>query len=99
MKSRLERYKLQLSQSVAHRKQEGSHRVALAIRQLDALSPLKIMQRGYSLVYADEEQKLIKSIAQVELGDRVTIRLQDGKIICQVKSMEEEATDHGGERN
>ena len=54
------------------------------VRQLDALSPLKIMARGYSLVYDERERTLIRSIAQVQPGDRVMVRLADGKLDCQV---------------
>jgi exodeoxyribonuclease VII large subunit len=73
----------------------SAHRLAVAIRQLDALSPLKVMQRGYSLVY-DEKERLIKSISQVQPGDMVHIRLADGKLDCQVWAMEEEEKASGG---
>lgn len=58
------------------------------VRHLDALSPLKVMQRGYSLSYDEQEKQLIRSITQVKIGDRLSIRLKDGKIQCQVSGME-----------
>ena len=64
------------------------------LRQLDALSPLKVMQRGYSLVFSDTN-KLIKSMDQVQLGDIVKVSLTDGKIECHVWSMEEIRNDEG----
>lgn len=67
------------------------------IRQLDALSPLKVMQRGYSLVYDEHQKQLIKSIDQVQLGDLVKIKLTDGQLDCQVWSMKGEETKHGGD--
>jgi exodeoxyribonuclease VII large subunit len=69
------------------------------LRQLDALSPLKVMQRGYSLVYDEKKQKLIKSIAQVQLGDVVNITLRDGRIECHVWTMEEKADGQGKGNN
>lgn len=54
------------------------------ISQLDALSPLKVMQRGYSIVYRYDESELIKSHQQVQPGDLIRIRLADGQIKCQV---------------
>ncbi|MDB5056255.1 MAG: xseA [Bacilli bacterium] len=69
------------------------------LRQLDALSPLKVMQRGYSLVYDEKKQKLIKSIAQVQLGDVVNIALRDGRIDCHVWAMEEKADGQGKGNN
>jgi exodeoxyribonuclease VII large subunit len=59
------------------------------LRHLDALSPLKVMQRGYSLAYEEKEHTLIRSINQVQIGDIVKIRLHDGKLDCHVWGMEE----------
>lgn len=50
---------------------------------LEALSPLKIMERGYSLTYA-EDGRLIKSAADVQVEEKVTVRLADGTLICEV---------------
>lgn len=60
------------------------------MRHLDALSPLKIMSRGYSLVYDEQEQKLVKSIEDVQLGDLVNVRVNDGQLQCQVWGMKED---------
>lgn len=57
------------------------------VAKLNALSPLKVMDRGYSLVYQDE--KLIKSIKQVEPGGSLKVQLQDGHLDCQVRGIEE----------
>lgn len=57
------------------------------VSTLDALSPLKIMDRGYSLVYTSNQQ-LIKKVEQVELNDRIQIQLNNGKIDCQVMNVE-----------
>ena len=58
------------------------------VRQLDALSPLKVMSRGYSLIYDEKEKSLIKSIDGVQLGDLIKVRLSDGKLTAHVWSME-----------
>lgn len=65
------------------------------LRQLDSLSPLKIMQRGYSLVYDEQEKRLIKSIRSVQPGDIVKVRLTDGQLDCHVWGMEERNDDNG----
>ncbi|KYG36021.1 exodeoxyribonuclease VII large subunit [Priestia endophytica] len=54
--------------------------------KLNALSPLKIMERGYSLVY-NEEEKLVKSTKGVAKGETVTLRLKDGSIDCLVEDI------------
>ena len=50
---------------------------------LDNLSPLKIMNRGYSIVYSNE--KIINSVSQLEKGDNIEIRLSDGMISAVVE--------------
>jgi exodeoxyribonuclease VII large subunit len=55
---------------------------------LQALSPLKIMERGYSLVYS-EDNVLIKSIKQVKENDPLQIQLTDGSLLCNVQNIKE----------
>lgn len=64
------------------------------VRQLDALSPLKVMSRGYSLTYDEKSEYLIKSVEQVNMGDILKVQLSDGTLSCQVWAMEEE-NNHG----
>lgn len=68
---------------------------ASAMRHLDALSPLKVMSRGYSLVYDEQEKRLIKSLKDVQPGDSIKIKLTDGQLDCQVWGMKEDDTTHG----
>lgn len=59
------------------------------IAELDALSPLKVMQRGYGLVY-DEQGSLVKSVRELAPGDSVAVRLGDGRANCVVQQLVEE---------
>lgn len=49
------------------------------ISKIDALSPLKTLTRGYSVV-ENEDRKVIKSIEDVTTNDKLNITLNDGKI-------------------
>lgn len=49
---------------------------------LDAMSPLKVLQRGYAVVQKEDE--IVSSVEQVDLLDQMTIRLSDGSLDCQV---------------
>ncbi|WHY76006.1 exodeoxyribonuclease VII large subunit [Neobacillus sp. WH10] len=55
---------------------------------LQALSPLKIMERGYSLAYT-EENILVKSVKQVKVNEHVQIQLTDGSLFCNVENIKE----------
>lgn len=50
---------------------------------LEALNPMSVIARGYSAVY-DESGKLIKSVSQIEKGDRFTFRTTDGSVVGDV---------------
>ncbi|TWI55947.1 exodeoxyribonuclease VII large subunit [Halalkalibacter nanhaiisediminis] len=56
-----------------------------AVSELQLLSPLRLMERGYSLAYDKDQQMLIKSTKQVEVGSELQIRLKDGKLYCRVE--------------
>lgn len=58
------------------------------ISTLEALSPLKIMDRGYSLVYTDQEN-LIKSVKQINQNEQIKVRVSDGAFNCKVTEIEE----------
>lgn len=58
------------------------------VSKLEALSPLKIMERGYSLVY-DQEKQLVKSVHQIKSGRKIKVKLRDGQLDCEVLEVEE----------
>ncbi len=54
------------------------------LTQLEMVSPLNILRRGYNIAY-NKDNKLIKSIFQVQLREKIDIHLQDGIITCLVQ--------------
>ena len=57
-------------------------------KQLDALSPLKVMARGYNVAY-NSEQQLIRSVKQVEKGSKLELKVADGTLACEVIDIKE----------
>ena len=53
-----------------------------AAAKLDALSPLRVLVRGYSV--ATKDNKIINSVEQVTEGDKINIRFYDGSVDCTV---------------
>jgi exodeoxyribonuclease VII large subunit len=56
--------------------------------KLDAMSPLKVLTRGYAMVQ-DGQGQVIRSVAQVSAGDRITVRLSDGSVDATVTDRKE----------
>ena len=61
------------------------NRLSLAVSKLDALSPLKILARGYSVTRKIPGNVVIKSFEQINSGDTIETILTDGRIISQVR--------------
>lgn len=55
-----------------------------AARTLNAISPLKTLERGYSITMTDKG-KAIKSIKQINVDDKIETRVNDGSIISRVE--------------
>lgn len=56
--------------------------------KLDALSPLKVLGRGYSLLY-DEKDVLLTKKEQLALGQQITIQFSDGTAQAAITCLEE----------
>ena len=59
-----------------------------AVSKLDAMSPLKVLARGYAMAQ-NEAGSVLRSVKQVEPGVRIAIRLCDGKLTATVMNKEE----------
>lgn len=53
--------------------------------RLDALSPLKVLARGYSV--ATKQEQVICSVSQLSAGDRLRLHLTDGSAMCTVEQL------------
>lgn len=62
---------------------------ALLAGKLDALSPLKILERGYSVV-KDVDGGIVNRIGQLKTGDNLEISFKDGNASCNVVSVMED---------
>ena len=74
------------NQSITRKNQ----RYIAAVSKLDAMSPLKVLTRGYSMAQT-EAGEVLRSVRQVELGERVSVLLSDGKLSATVMDKKEEA--------
>ena len=55
--------------------------------KLDALSPLKVLARGYGLVTDPRTGRPMMSSAMIKAGDFIDVSLKDGILDCEVRSV------------
>ena len=71
---------------ILQKKRQSSER---SLTQLDGLSPLGILARGYSITTAWPKGAVIRSTRQVREDDTVKVRLHEGSLLCNVVGVEE----------
>ena len=54
--------------------------------QLDALSPLRVLERGYAIALHEATGRAIRSQSEVKEGDRLRVRVFDGEFGARVES-------------
>jgi len=72
--------------------QTKQNKLLTVMDKLTLLNPLNIIKRGYALPY--KEDNLIKTVAQVNVSDKISIIIKDGNIDCEVKNIRR--NDHYG---
>lgn len=74
---RIDNYIKRLENTIKIKQKEEKTKYIELISKLDALSPLKTLTRGYSIVETDN--KIIKSSKQLNTGDKIKLRFSDGQ--------------------
>ena len=67
---------------------EKSKQLTVNVAKLDALSPLKVMTRGYSVALSKDN--ILKSVDNVCKGDEIKVKLADGTLDCMVENINKE---------
>ena len=74
---RIDNYIKRLENTIKIKQKEEKTKYIELISKVDALSPLKTLTRGYSIVETDN--KIIKSSKQLSTGDKIKLRFSDGQ--------------------
>ena len=80
---RLDRTFDRLSASIARRLERHAFALAGLAGRLDALSPLKILERGYA-VARDAQGRVLKRVADFPRGSAFRLRVSDGAVAARV---------------
>lgn len=82
----LDSIRLRLDAAATGRLNRERQEFARLAAKLDALSPLKVLGRGYSIAL-DAEGRAVREAAQLKAGDKLDLRLSRGGAKCLVESV------------
>jgi exodeoxyribonuclease VII large subunit len=80
-----------LRELVIARRHTWESRVRALAAQLDAMSPLAVLGRGYAVCWNETRTSIIRSARTVERGASVQVTLAEGELTCRVEGTSSDA--------
>ena len=84
LQSELDRLQDRIVWSLRSTLEKGSSELSILAGKLDSLSPLKVLSRGYSIVYDKTGKKVVKSADKLKKGNIIQVRFETGRAKCTV---------------
>jgi len=88
LRSAISEVKRRLAQSTKFSVEIQRERITGILGKLDSLSPLSILQRGYSITRKFPSLQILREAIRVKEGDKVQITLYQGTLLCAVEKTE-----------
>lgn len=83
----LQRLEHNLSSCIRQRIVSSETALAVSSGRLDALSPLAILARGYTVALKLPEKKNVRSVSTIAADDKIELVFHDGKAVCTVNNI------------
>ncbi len=80
----LQQLHLRLQQAMTELFVQQEHRLALLMSQLQTLSPVAVLSRGYAIVKQKETGEIVHGSEQLQIGDQLQVRLASGEVTATV---------------
>src|SRR5262249_27218333 len=95
MERRLDELMVRLQRATDAQMQRIGQLLAGLSGRLDALSPLNVLARGYSLTRTESHPELVRSADQVQVGERIITTVHQGQIVSRVEAVNPLPEQHG----
>ena len=82
----LELLRQRLERAAVSAMEKRQRQFAALSGRVDALSPLKVLARGYAV--ATRQEQVLHSVGQLSPGEEIRLRLSDGTALCAVERIE-----------
>jgi exodeoxyribonuclease VII large subunit len=88
LERQLDELQARAQRAIERRAEIASSLLGAKAGQLESLSPLAVLGRGYSLTTRLDDGRLVRSASQLTVGDRLGTRLSDGAATSRVETIE-----------
>ena len=85
LRGRIETAQLKMNNRLNNKIQQLDLKVKSKMAMLDSLSPLKVVDRGYSITTVNDV--VVRSVSQVQAGEKIAVKVTDGVIQAEVLSI------------
>jgi exodeoxyribonuclease VII large subunit len=85
---RLDEICVDLQRRMLDRLNQCKERLTHESSRMDALSPLAVLDRGYSITHKTPDETIVKNAGALAVGDLVRITFAQGKASCRVEGKE-----------
>jgi exodeoxyribonuclease VII large subunit len=86
---RLDELEARSGRSVDRRMQSAGQHVSGLAARLEALSPLAVLGRGYSLTHRRADGRLVREVGDLAVGEQIATRLARGQVVSRVEALAE----------
>ncbi|MBC7420883.1 MAG: exodeoxyribonuclease VII large subunit [Bdellovibrio sp.] len=81
-KAKIEKFQMRMTNTLTTKLSSYDYKIKNVMSLLDSLSPLKVVDRGYSIVSSGA--KIVRKIKDVKKSDQIEIKIKDGLIMAEV---------------
>lgn len=74
-----------ITEAVQRRMEDSQRALGLQSARLDALSPLKVLGRGYAIAQKLPAREILRAASQARPGDKLLLKLHQGEVECEVQ--------------
>ncbi len=85
---RLSMYVARRDAAIVSRLEDAGARLGVMAASLDALSPLGVLKRGYSIAQG-ADGRLLRRAVEVEIGETLRLKMAEGSLRCRVLEKED----------
>ncbi len=82
---RIDEIKELLNSIISSKLEKQSYKLSACAGKLNALSPLKTLERGYCITKSND--KVVKSTKDLTIGDTINVMFTDGSISCEINEV------------